>query len=116
MSHVLRHAGVTQLAPVLLKWRSNIYAPSSRTVSPKSILSVTTGDVIANYPNIPKLVGNGSILVFNFGIEVGGIATVDFTSISPGAIGIVFTEAKDWIGEWPDTSNGKFQGLDGATQ
>lgn len=57
------------------KWRSNIYAPSSRIVSPKSILSVATGNVIANYPDIPSLIGNGSILVFNFGIEVGGLAT-----------------------------------------
>jgi hypothetical protein len=55
--------------------------------------------VIANYPDIPALVGNGSILVFDFGIEVGGLATLDFTSTGPGAKGIAFTEAKNWIGE-----------------
>jgi hypothetical protein len=63
---------------------------------------------------IPALVSNGLILVFDFGIKVGGLATLDFTSTGPGAIGIAFTEAKDWIGEWSDNSNGKFQGPDGA--
>jgi hypothetical protein len=96
------------------KWQSNIYAPPSHTISPKSIVSITTGDVIANYPDIPALVGNGSILVFDFGIEVGGLATLDFISTGPGAIGIAFTEAKNWIGEWSGNSNGKFQGPDGA--
>jgi hypothetical protein len=91
-----------------------IYAPPPRTISPKSIASITTGDVIANYPDIPALVGNGSILVLDFGIEVGGLATLDFTSTGPGAIGIAFTEAKNWTGEWSDNSNGKFQGPDGA--
>lgn len=81
---------------------------------PKFILSVTTGDVIAKNPDIPALVGNGSILVFDFGIEVGGIATIDFISTGQGAIGIAFTKAKNWIGEWPDNSNGEFQGPDGA--
>jgi hypothetical protein len=96
------------------KWQSNVYAPSSRTVSPKSILSMTTGEVIAYYTEIPALVGNGSILVFDFGIEVGGIATIDFISTGPGATGIAVTEAKNWIGEWSDNLNGKFQGPDGA--
>jgi hypothetical protein len=70
--------------------------------------------VIASHPDIPQLVGNGSILVFDFGTEVGGIATVDFASTEPGAIGIAFTEAKHWIREWSDTSNGGFKGPDGA--
>ncbi len=63
---------------------------------------------------MPSLVGNSSNFVFDFGIEVGGIATVDFTSTGPGALGIAFTEAKNWIVEWSDSSNGKFQGPDGA--
>jgi hypothetical protein len=46
--------------------------------------------------------------------RVGGIATVDFISTGPGAIGIAVTEAKNWIGEWSDNLNGKFQGPDGA--
>jgi hypothetical protein len=96
------------------RWQANIYAPPSRTVSPNSILSVTPSNVIANYPEIPALIGNDSILVFDFGIEVGGVATIDFTSTGPGAIGIAFTEAKNWIREWSDTSNGVLQGPDGA--
>jgi hypothetical protein len=96
------------------KWQSNILRAIISHCLPKFILSVTTGDVIAKYPDIPALVGNGSILVFDFGIEVGGIATIDFISTGPGATGIAVTEAKNWIGEWSDNLNGKFQGPDGA--
>ena len=58
--------------------------------------------------------GNGSVLVFDFGVEVGGLATINFASSGAGAIGVAFTEAKNWIGEWSDSSNGHFQGPDGA--
>ncbi|KAJ9132177.1 Bacterial alpha-L-rhamnosidase domain-containing protein [Pleurostoma richardsiae] len=97
-------------------WDSNIYAPSSRTVSPTSILSASDGQVISPYPGAAKLESNGSKLVFDFGIEVGGIATVKYTASASGAgaVGLAFTEAKDWIGEWSDASNGAFKGPDGA--
>ncbi|KAL2014785.1 hypothetical protein VTN00DRAFT_2310 [Thermoascus crustaceus] len=36
------------------------------------------------------------------------------TRSSGAAIGLAFTEAKDWIGEWSDSSNGAFKGPDGA--
>jgi hypothetical protein len=82
------------------KWQSNIYAPSSRIVSPKSVLSARTRNAIAKYPNIPALAGNGSVLVFDFSVEVGGLATIDFASTGAGAlIGVAFTEARNWIGE-----------------
>ncbi|KAH8816187.1 Six-hairpin glycosidase-like protein [Xylogone sp. PMI_703] len=96
------------------KWQSNIFAPSSRTISPKSILSLQTGKTISHYPGNSKLSGNGSALVFDFGIEVGGLVTLKYEATGPGAIGLAFTEAKNWIGEWSDSSNGEFKGPDGA--
>lgn len=97
-------------------WEANIYAPESRTVNPRTILSVETGDVISQYTAQSHLAHNGSALVFDFGIEVGGIVTIKYTATGQGsgAVGLAFTEAKDWIGEWSDSSNGAFKGPDGA--
>ena len=95
-------------------WQSNIFAPSSRTVSPKSILSAQNGQVISPFKGSAKLSGNGSQLVFDFGIEVGGLVTLEYSSSGPGQIGLAFTEGKNWIGEWSDSSNGGFKGPDGA--
>lgn len=54
------------------------------------------------------------MLVFDFGLEVGGIVTLDYTTTGSGALGLAFTEAKNWIGKWSDSSNGAFKGPDGA--
>jgi hypothetical protein len=59
-----------------------------------------------------NLKGNGSLIVFDFGIEVGGIVHLNYTSSGSGALGLAFTEAKDWIGEWSDSSNALYH--DGA--
>lgn len=107
-----------------------MFAPSSRTVSPKSVLSLATGREISPYSSFPgsnanhnfTLEGNGSALVFDFGREVGGIVHLEYTvhpsgngrGDSRGAIGLSFTEAKNWIGGWSDLSNGAFRGPDGA--
>lgn len=96
------------------EWGDNIFAPTSRTVSPESILSLDTGEIISNYTTPVTFTGNGSQLVFDFGIEVGGIATVTWSSNSSGSLGLAFTEAKNFIGEWSDASNGGFRGPDGA--
>lgn len=90
-------------------WESNIYSPASRTVSPSTILSLDTAEVLSDYPGPKKLVGNASALVFDFGIEVGGIATIKYsTTGGAGQLGLAFTEAKNWIGLASDSSNGKF--------
>lgn len=98
-------------------WEENIYAPSSRTVSPKrKILSLARPNATVDYQKSKPytLNGNGSAVVFDFGIEVGGIVTLDYTSKGgSGALGLAFSEAKNWIGEWSDSSNGAF-GPDGA--
>lgn len=96
------------------QWQSNIYAPSSRTVSPQSILSAQNGQAISPFSGSAKLSGNGSQLVFDFGKEVGGLVTLQYSSTGPGNIGLAFTEGKNWIGEWSDSSNGGFKGPDGA--
>ena len=95
-------------------WSSNIYAPASRTVSPLQILSLDTGEPVSNYSGPASLSGNGSALVFDFGKEVGGIATLEYSTTAGGAVGLAFTEGKNWIGEWSDSSNGEFKGPDGA--
>ncbi|KAE8453469.1 hypothetical protein EG329_010330 [Mollisiaceae sp. DMI_Dod_QoI] len=94
-------------------WESNIFAPSSRTVSPASILS-KEGSYSSSFKGSAHLSGNGSQLVFDFGIEVGGLVTLDYSATGQGSIGLAFTESKNWIGEWSDSSNGQFAGPDGA--
>lgn len=94
-------------------WEANIFAPASRTVSPISILS-KTGGFVSKFPGNSQLAGNGSGLVFDFGIEVGGLVTLEYSTTGPGSVGLAFTESKNWIGEWSDSSNGGFKGPDGA--
>lgn len=97
-------------------WESNIYSPASRTVTPLSILSLETGEVVSSYPGAITLEGNGSSIVLDFGIEVGGIVSVEYTvgGSGSGALGLAFTEAKNWIGQRSDDSNGAQVGPDGA--
>ena len=95
-------------------WDSNIFSPPARIISPKSVLSAQTGEVIGPYGQPAKLSGNGSQLVFDFGLEVGGLVSLEYSATGPGSIGLAFTEAKNWIGEWSDSSNGGFKGPDGA--
>lgn len=96
-------------------WEENIYAPSSRVVGPKKIISAwkvnTSSDAQLETPILRE---NGSMVVYDFGLEVGGIVSLDYTTTGRGALGLAFTESKDWIGEWSDSSNGAFKGPDGA--
>jgi hypothetical protein len=94
-------------------WNSNIYAPSSRTVRPRSVFTLRDRHP-ASYPRLVALRGNSTNVVFDFGIEVGGIASLSYTSNGTASIGLAFSEASTWVGEWSDASNGKFAGRDGA--
>ncbi|THZ82109.1 Six-hairpin glycosidase [Aureobasidium pullulans] len=98
------------------EWSTNIFAPSSRTVAPTSILSLANTSVISAWPGSAHIAGNGSALVFDFGKEVGGLATITYTAQGSGALGLAFSEAKNYIGLWSDSSNGNFApgGGDGA--
>ncbi|KAH9824577.1 glycoside hydrolase family 78 protein, partial [Teratosphaeria destructans] len=92
-------------------WDSNNFSPASRTVAPASVLALANASVISSYPGASTLIGNASALVFDFGIEVGGLVTVDYrTTGGPGRLGLAFSEAKNWIGLASDSSNGDFSG------
>lgn len=94
------------------QWERYNYSPASRTVQPARILNPDTS-FLANYPGSAQLKGNGSQLIFDFGKEVGGIVTVTYSATGNGSLGLAFTEAKNWTGEWSDSSNGSFN-PDGA--
>ncbi|GME64330.1 putative alpha-l-rhamnosidase protein [Neofusicoccum parvum] len=93
-------------------WDDNIYAPSSRTVQPKAILSLANASEISSYPGPATLTGNGSAFVFDFGLEVGGIVHLSYTASGSGVLGLAFSEAKNWIGLASDSSNGLFKSGD----
>ncbi|KAL0261529.1 hypothetical protein SLS55_002959 [Diplodia seriata] len=95
-------------------WDANIYAPSSRTVQPSSILSLANASIVSSYPGAAILQGNASGLAFDFGREVGGIVHLSYTAAGSGTLGLAFSEAKNWIGLTSDSSNGLFQAGDGA--
>ncbi|OTA80927.1 glycoside hydrolase family 78 protein [Hypoxylon sp. CO27-5] len=97
------------------EWESNLFSPSSRTVTPKLIYNLDTGG--------SPLVGSISLastepgIYFDFGLEVGGVVTINYSVTSTngdGALGMAFTEAKDWIGPVSDSSSGVYQRDDGA--
>ena len=94
-------------------WESNMFSPSERMVKPKKTLTAA-GNVVGNFYAPIVLKGNGSTVVLDFGYEVGGIVSLEYRSTGPGRVGLAFSESKNWIGHWSDSSNGKFQGPDGA--
>ncbi|KAK6221845.1 putative bacterial alpha-L-rhamnosidase domain-containing protein [Colletotrichum tabaci] len=100
-------------------WDANNFAPDSRTARPKSVLSLSTGEPLAAFTSsfsspsaVQVLKGNGSALVFDFGVLVGGVTTVNYTltGAGPVTLGLAWTEAKNWIGEYSDNSNGNYRG------
>ena len=95
-------------------WDKYNYSPTDRTVSPVAIYS-TSFDMISSFPNANSAVlsGNGSTLVFDFAKEVAGITTVTYTAEGSGALGLAFSEAWNWTGQWSDSSN-SFTTIDGA--
>ncbi|KAI0887940.1 glycoside hydrolase family 78 protein [Annulohypoxylon maeteangense] len=97
------------------EWESNLFSPSTRTVTPKAVFDLDTGE----NSNIKSasFASTKSGVYYDFGLEVGGVATIQFTVSSTdgdGALGIAFTEAKDWIGPVSDSSSGVFSRKDGA--
>jgi hypothetical protein len=94
-------------------WSNDIFAPASRTVSPQKVLN-SAGNVTGNFRQANNAIrGNGSQVIFDFGLEVGGVLTLTYATTGRARIGMAFTEAKNWIGERSDSSNGRFEGLDG---
>jgi hypothetical protein len=97
-------------------WQSYIYAPADRKIPPRSIISLPNGAFISTYADASNITISNSLtgLVFDFGLEVGGILTIDYTlSGAPAILGLAFSEAKNYIGRKSDNSNGA-SGADGA--
>ena len=94
-------------------WEKSIYAPPSRSVRPEKVFT-TQDRTPESWTGTARLQGNGSNTVLDFGREVGGIVSLSYSSSGTGRLGLAFTEASTWIGEWSDASNGKFAGRDGA--
>jgi len=88
-------------------WEANNFSPSQRTVSPISILDANH-TLVSTFPGASTLNGNGSLLVYDFGKEVGGIVTITYNSTGIGALGLAFSETRNFTGEWSDSSNGDF--------
>ncbi|KAK6957060.1 hypothetical protein Daesc_002345 [Daldinia eschscholtzii] len=97
------------------EWESNIFAPSSRTVTPKAVFRLDTGESISIEST--SLTSTNSGIYYDFGLEVGGVVTIQYSVLSTddqGALGIAFTEAKDYIGPVSDKSADISERNDGA--
>ncbi|KAK3079839.1 hypothetical protein LTS18_003772, partial [Coniosporium uncinatum] len=85
-------------------WEVNNYAPASRNVIPLYVLS--SADIRSNFSGQASLNADNTLVVLDFGKEVGGIIRFDYMPTAPASIGLAFTEAKNWIGKNSDSSNG----------
>ena len=93
-------------------WDSNNFSPASRNVAPAQIKD-QDHNVLSSWPGPAELSSNGSMLVFDFGKEVGGIVSVGYTACGSGTLGLSFSEASNFTGYTSDESNGG-SGPDGA--
>ncbi|XXG95963.1 hypothetical protein Hte_002239 [Hypoxylon texense] len=92
-----------------------MFTPSSRIVAPKAVFDLETRE-ISLLRSVP-LTSAQSGIYYDFGLEVGGVVTIQFSvsaTDGDGALGIAFTEAKDWIGPVSDSSSGIYERKDGA--
>ncbi|KAI0009368.1 glycoside hydrolase family 78 protein [Xylariaceae sp. FL0662B] len=99
------------------EWDKNIFAPSSRTVAPTAVFNLDDGKKISSLPGSALMKSDQPSIVYDFGMEVGGVVTIEFevaSTIGNGAIGIAFTEAKEWIGPVSDSSSGVYDRKDGS--
>ncbi|KAI0075157.1 Six-hairpin glycosidase [Panus rudis PR-1116 ss-1] len=83
-------------------WDTFIYAPASRIVRPKSIRtsagSVQNAQGLLKESSPATLSGNQSWVALDFGIEVGGLVSLNFTAVSPSSsIALSFTESPFFI-------------------
>lgn len=89
-------------------WDKYNFAPHTRVVKPKEILSFPDAELISQYRDSSVTLDKETReLVFDFGCEVGGIVTVEYESAQgDGILALAFTEAKNYIGRESDSSNG----------
>ncbi|PIL26169.1 hypothetical protein GSI_11924 [Ganoderma sinense ZZ0214-1] len=82
-------------------WDAFNYAPKSRTVFPTSVKEVS--GTAYNVQNLVSkgsatIVGNGSWVALDFGIEVGGLVSLNFDNVSSASsIALSFTESPMFI-------------------
>lgn len=96
-------------------WEASVYPPKTRNPRPKQILSFPALERISDFPGEATLRGNGSGVVFDFGVEVGGVTSIKYTLTGDAAyLGLAWTEAKDYIGYSSDSSNGNYRGPKGT--
>ena len=94
------------------------YAPSSRTIEPRSIYKSAAAVQNPSYllmRSPTRLLGRSSYVTLDFGKEIGGIVTLSFADASDGkqTIGMAFAESSLYVGPASDASNGG-TGSDGA--
>ena len=90
-------------------WEADNFSADSRIVSPEHLFPLNETTTIKAYPAKHTLIGNASAVVYDFDKEVGGIATIKYsTTGQAGKLGLAFAEAKNWIGLASDSSNGPF--------
>lgn len=97
-------------------WDGDIFAPSSRTVYPTHILAGSGTKVFDETHTLELSMDQPGIIV-DFGLEVGGIVSLDYTVSALGgsnAIGLAFTEARDFVGTNSDSTTGNYARPDGA--
>jgi len=95
------------------------FVPGSRTLTPASIQG-SVGDVVNTGGGlvdggVTRLSGAGARVTFDFGVEVGGVITLEYGAPSDAglSLGLAFTESSQYIGTTSDASNGG-SGADGA--
>ncbi len=99
------------------EWESNVYASASRLVSPPAAFDLATRKRLDSWPGGATLRGEQNGVYFDFGVEVGGVVTVEFEVLSvsrKGKLCMAFAEAADWIGTSSDSSSGDYGREDGA--
>lgn len=99
------------------EWDDNIFAPASRTVYPSAVFEGSGGNQIDAPLDALRLDGAQASVIVDFGLEVGGIVTLDYTVTSlagSNAIGLAFTEARDFVGTNSDSTTGNIARPDGA--
>ncbi|KAJ7881488.1 glycoside hydrolase family 78 protein [Mycena olivaceomarginata] len=96
------------LAPVALglapsgPWDAFNYAPKSKTVYPAAIRevegTVTDSERLVNNAGSATLSGQGSWVTLDFGVEVGGLISLNFDSVAPASsLALSFTESPSFI-------------------
>ncbi|KAJ9607675.1 hypothetical protein H2200_007753 [Cladophialophora chaetospira] len=92
-------------------WDQYNYAPASRSVSPVSSLTWPNLTSVL-YTELQTISGNGSLVIYDFGKEVGGIVRFSYQNTGAGTLGISFAESRKFVGYVSDSSNGLFTGSD----